>query len=700
MKDTKKDILWRIYFMYFIIFMMAIAIVGRIIYIQTVEDDKWERLSKQQSIKKKTIASNRGNIYSQDYNLLATSIPLFNLYWDSKVVPKDSFYNNLDELARQFTALYPDEDYNTFKRRMKTAFTNGKRYYRIRRNVGYKELKKIKRMPVFRMGKYKGGLITEKFSRRKRPYKMLAKRTIGIYNSYLGKYDVGLEGAYNDFLKGEDGVRLIQRTTGGWRTLNVYNKNLKDPKNGNDIVTTIDVNIQDVAESSLYRNLKKHDADWGCAILMEVKTGEIKAIVNLKYDSTTNSYFEGYNYAVGTAVTPGSTFKMATLLVALKDKKVKLNDIVHTGNGEYKYYDYKIRDSHRGGFGDLTVKGVFEHSSNVGIFKIVLKAYEQNPQKFIDGLYSLGINKPLGLEIKGERKPFIKDTHHPKWSKLSLPWMAIGYELTMTPLQVLTLYNAVANGGKMVKPMFVKEIRKTNKVIKKFKPVVLKNKIAPDNVIADARAMCEGVVKEGTATLLRHSPYPVAGKTGTAQIYKKGYNNNNYIASFVGYFPADKPKYSCMVVIYNPKHGLYYASQVAVPVFKDIADKIYATELDIQRDQPDDNGKSIPASKVGLASDVGDLYKEIGFNDKRFSKMDGKWIYAYGKDSTLAIRERVVKEDVVPNVKGMNPKDAVYMLEQMGLRVSIEGSGKVVNQSVPPNTRLIRGSSILLTLKS
>jgi cell division protein FtsI (penicillin-binding protein 3) len=358
-------------------------------------------------------------------------------------------------------------------------------------------------------------------------------------------------------------------------------------------------------------------------------------------------------------------------------------------------------DSHHGGYGDLTVKGVFEHSSNVGIFKIVLNAYEEAPQKFIDGLYSLGINKPLGIEIKGEKPPYIKDTHDPKWSKLSLPWMAIGYELTMTPLQVLTLYNAVANNGKMVKPMFVKEIRKTNKVIKKFDTQVIKEKIAPDDVIADARSMCEGVVTEGTATLLRNSPYPVAGKTGTAQIYTKGtYNNNSYIASFVGYFPADNPKYSCMVVIYNPRHGIYYASQVAVPVFKDIADKIYATEIDIQRNEPADDNFAAPASKIGLCSDIASVYNHLDFHDERFASLDGKWIYSYGNDSTLAIRERVINEGVMPNVKGLNLRDAVYMLEQLGLRVNFEGSGKVVSQSIMPNSRIVRGSSVFLTLRN
>ena len=701
MISTKKDILWRIYIMYLVVVLMAGAILVRIFTIQYIEDDKWEKMAKEQSIKEQKIASNRGNIYSTNDNLLATSIPLFNLYWDSKVVIADSFYNHLDELTKEFTSLFPYESSNHFKQRMKTAYRNGKRYYRIRNKVEYAELKKIKTMPIFNLGKYKGGLIIEKYSRRKRPYKMLAKRTIGIYNTFKEKYDVGLEGAYNNYLRGEDGVRLVQKTSGGWRTLNIYDETLKDPKNGLDIITSIDINIQDVAENSLYRELKKHGANWGCAILMEVNTGEIKAIVNLNHDTTHNTYYEGYNHAIGTAVTPGSTFKMATLLVTLKDKKNKLTDIIHTGNGVISYYGSKMYDSHHGGFGDLSVKGVFEHSSNVGIFKIVLDAYEQSPQKFIDGLYSLGINQLLGVEIKGEKAPFIKDTHHKDWSKLSLPWMAIGYELYMTPLQMLTLYNAVANDGVMVKPQFVKEIRKINKVVKKFEPEVLNPEIAPMSVIKEAQAMCEGVVTEGTATLLRNSPYPVAGKTGTAQIYTNGtYNNNSYIASFVGYFPADKPKYSCMVVIYNPRKGIYYASQVAVPVFKDIADKIYATELDIQRDDTSHQKYTIPISKVGFGNDIAEIYSSLGYKDNRFADLDGKWIYGYGVDSTLAIRERVTTENHVPNVKGMNIRDAIFLLEQMGLRVNFMGSGKVREQSIPPTSKVVKGTAIFLTLKS
>jgi cell division protein FtsI (penicillin-binding protein 3) len=698
--EEKKDILWRIYIVYFVIAVMALSVIGRIVFLQTVEDAQWESMAKEQSIKEQNIKSARGNIYSSKMNLLSTSIPMFNLYWDSKVVHQDSFHKYLDPLAREYTNIFPDEGHNAFKNRLKTAYAQGKRYYRIRKKVEYAELKKVMKLPLFNLGKYSGGLITEKYERRKRPYRMLAQRTIGIYNNYLQKYNVGLEGAYDPWLKGEDGVRLVQKTSGGWRTLNIYNENIKEPKNGRDVITTIDINLQDVAENSLYRELMKHSAKWGSAILMEVETGEIKAIVNLTRDTANNSYHEDYNYAIGTAITPGSTFKLPSLIVALKDKKIKLSDVIATGNGVIKYYGSTMKDSHRGGYGDITVQEVFEKSSNVGIFKIILNAYEQNPQKFIDGLYELGLHKALGIEIKGEKTPFIKDTDHKDWSKLSLPWMSIGYELTMTPLQILTLYNAVANNGTMVKPMFVKEIREVNKVVKHFEPVVLQEQIAPQDVIADAQKMLEGVVTKGTGQGLKSSPYAVAGKTGTAQIYNKGtYNNNNYIASFVGYFPADKPKYSCIVVVYDPRKGIYYASQVAVPVFKDIADKIYATELDIQKNVLPWKEKQLPASKVGLGSDINMVMNELGIKAPQLKQKDGQWVYCYGDDKQLAVKERILEDDIMPNVKGMNARDAIYLLEQRGLKVSFVGYGKVVDQSIQPNMPIQSGSGILLTLR-
>ncbi len=697
-RTISKDIRLRIYFLFLMVFLVAIAIVVRIGQIQFVQGSKWKEKSKEQSTKYFNVKAIRGNIYSDNRNLLATSVPIYDIYWDSKVVKKKLFFSQVDSLAMEYHKIFPMESAKAFKSKLINAYDNKNRYLKIRRRVGYSDMKAISSLPIFREGKYRGGLIKEKHDYRKRPYQTLAKRTIGNYNSAQRAYVVGLEGAYNKFLKGEDGVRIKQKTAGGWRPLYLFDKTIKEPINGMDIITTIDVDLQDVAENSLYRELMKNRADWGCAILMEVKTGKIKAIANLKADTTTNSYYEGFNYAIGYATEPGSTFKLASMMAALEDKKVSPSDIISTGNGAYTYYGKTIHDSHHGGFGDITAAEVLEKSSNIGVFKIILNGYESEPQKFIDDIYAMGLNQPLGLELKGEAKPYIKSTKDKTWSKLSLPWMSIGYELKLTPLQVLTFYNAVANNGIKVKPIFVTELSKTGKTIKKFEPVVLNPHISSISTIQKVRKMLEGVVKNGTGKMLKNSPYPIAGKTGTAQIYRKRYNKRNYQASFVGYFPADKPKYSCIVVINNPHSGQYYASTVAVPVFKDISDKIYATDLDIQIHQESDTIFQAPNSKVGKSSDIEGIYNSLKF--KIISKpKEASYEYGVAKEDSVNLYQRKLQFGLMPNVKYMNAKDAIFLLEEMGLKVEIEGSGKVVEQSRTAGQRVVKGDVVKLKLR-
>ena len=695
----KKDIVSRIYLLYGFILIIAIAIVFRIFQIQFTQGEHWIAKAQSQSFKYSNVKAIRGNIYSDNHSLLATSVPIYDIYWDSKIVDSKLFYEKLDTLAIAYHAIFPSESVKSFKNRIEKAFNQKRRYYRIRRRISYSELKQLKQLPIFNRGKYKGGLITEKFDYRKRPYKMLAKRTIGNFNSTKQKYVVGLEGAYDENLKGDDGVRIMQKTSGGWKPLYLFDETIKEPIDGMDVITTIDVNLQDVAENSLYRELMKNKADWGCAVLMEVKTGRIKAIANLKADTANHTYYEGFNYAIGYATEPGSTFKLASMMVTLEDKLVKPDEIIHTGDGAFKYYDKTIHDSHHGGFGDITASQVLEKSSNIGIFKIVLNAYESKPHKFIEGVYKLGLNKPLGLEIKGEAKPYIKTPDDKTWSKLSLPWMSIGYELKLTPLQVLTFYNAVANDGKMIKPSFVKELRKTGVLKKEFEPEVLNPKISSKSTIKQVQKMLEGVVQNGTATALKHSPYPIAGKTGTAQIFKKrSYNKRNYSASFVGYFPADNPKYSCIVVINNPNRGLYYASSVAVPVFKDIADKIYATDLNIQIPHKEDTVYQAPNSKVGAYYDVNKIYDELDFKISSDVE-DAAFVYAKAQADSLSLYKRKIQYGVMPNVKYMSAKDAVYMLEEMGLKVEVDGVGKVVEQSIAPGVKINKGSLVTIKLK-
>ncbi|OYT10639.1 MAG: hypothetical protein B6I18_08040 [Bacteroidetes bacterium 4572_112] len=508
---------------------------------------------------------------------------------------------------------------------------------------------------------------------------------------------LGLEGAFDDKLKGTDGIRLKQKTSGGWRPTYEFNETLKEPVDGLDIITTIDVNLQDVAETSLYAELMKHKADWGCVILMEVKTGRIKAIANLKHDTANNTYYEGFNYAIGTAMEPGSTFKLATMIVALENNIVKPDEIIETGNGAYTYYDKTIHDSH--GYGSITVSQVLEKSSNVGIFKIALKGFENNPQTFIDGIYSMNLNQPIGLQIKGEAIPYIKTTTDKSWSKLSLPWMSIGYELQLTPMQVLNFYNAVANNGVMVKPSFVKEIQKTGKAKEVFETEIINPQICSKETIGKVQKMLEGVVQNGTAKYLNKSPYPIAGKTGTAQIYSRtSYNKRNYQASFVGYFPADNPKYSCIVVVNNPSRGSYYASTVAVPVFKEIADKIYANDLNIQAHSIQDTIFIAPNSKVGANKDIAGIYKYLGFEVKN-TTIESSYIAGYSSNDTIKLHKRKLIHNKMPNVKYMTAQDAIFLIEELGLTAKISGSGRVVSQSIQRGSRINGGEIVNLTLR-
>jgi cell division protein FtsI (penicillin-binding protein 3) len=696
--QLRKDIRLRIYLLYFIMLLAAVAILVRIFQIQFIQGEHWKAKSKEQSYKFFDVVAIRGNIYSDNHSLLATSVPIYEVYWDSKVIEKSELYRLVDSMAIGFNAIYPDESVKSFKKRILKAHDKKRRYYKIRGKVSYSELKKLQEISVFNLGQYKGGLIAEKFDYRKRPYNTLAKRTIGNYNTFTKSYQVGLEGAYDTYLKGIDGVRMKQKTSGGWRPMYLFDETIKEPVNGIDVISTIDIELQDVAESSLYRELVKHKADWGCAILMEVATGQIKAIANLKADTSNKTYIESFNYAIGNATEPGSTFKLATMLVALNDDKVKPTDIIHTGNGEYTYHGKTIHDSHDGGFGDLSVSEVIQHSSNVGFFKIVLGGYEKTPADFIDGIYKLGIHKPLQLDIKGEAKPYIKNPEDKTWSRMSLPWMSIGYELRMTPLQILTLYNAVANDGVMVKPQFVKELRNIGLIQKHFKTEVLNPSIANPQTIKSVQRMLELVIQDGTGTGLKDSPFPIAGKTGTAQIYQSSYNKRNYQASFVGYFPADKPKYSCIVVVNNPKSGQYYASLVAVPVFKDIANKVYATDLSIQSHELKDSVLQAPPSKLGIYEDIKTFYDAYHFAINGTAH-ESSFIMAVPTNDSLNLQTRKTALGLMPNVMMMTAKDAICLLEEMGLYVEIEGAGKVVEQNIAAGTKIKKGMQAKLKLR-
>ena len=699
MENNKTVILYRIGVVYIIVIFIAMLIIGRVLYIQFGEGNEWKKKSEKLNLRYDNIEAMRGNILSSDGSLLATSVPIFEIRMDvaSENITKDIFKHNVDTLSLRLSQLFNDKTAYEYRNILKQARQENNRYLLIKRDVTYSELKKMRTFPIFRMGKYKGGLIAIARNKRINPFKELAYRTIG-WEKEGNLNNVGIEASYTNELSGISGKRLMQRIGNGtWRPINSDNE--LDPVNGADIITTINTDIQDVAESALQRQLIINEAEHGCAILMEVKTGAIIAIANLGKESD-GTFVEKYNYAIAESTEPGSTFKLASMLVALEDKETDLDHWVATGNGTFKYANRIMRDSHEGGRGNITVKQAFEVSSNVGISQVIYNAYYNKPQKFIDGLYALGINKVTGIEIKGEGRPQIKSTKSRSWSKVSLPWMSIGYEVAVTPLQTLTLYNAVANNGCMVRPMLIKEIRKSNLPVKVFEPFVINPAIVSKTTIEKARKLLEGVVENGTAKNVKTSIFKIAGKTGTAQIAmdNNGYNKTNYKASFVGYYPADDPQYSCIVVINNPSKGLFYGGSVAAPVFLDIAQKVYATNPALHRRKNDSVPPSTsPKYLVGNRIDLKQVCTFLGLSNN-LDKTEDEWVKSIRTESDFTFSAITPKAGVVPDVNGMGIRDAVYLLEKVGYKVRFTGKGKVNRQSAEPGVFMNRGSIITLEL--
>jgi cell division protein FtsI (penicillin-binding protein 3) len=698
MSSEKNDILRNVYIVYFAVVLVGLGIIGKAVYIQIFEGDMWREKGKVMNLKVEKIEANRGNIMAADGSLLAASVPLFHLRVDAGNTHYNDefFYENVDSLAYRLADLFRDKSKNEYKQMLVKGRKSNNRYLLLKRDITYAQLKKVRKFPIFRLGKYKGGIIAEPKSKRVLPYQWLAFRTIG-WDKEGENNDIGLEGAYSDILEGESGSRLMQRIgSGAWRPTNEENE--IEPQNGKDIITSIDINIQDVAEDALMRQLIANEADHGCAVLMEVKTGFIVAIANLGKNKE-GFYEEKFNYAIGESSEPGSTFKLASLLAALDDGLLSLSDTVNTEDGTTRFANRTMRDSHKGGYGRISVARAFELSSNVGISKVVHKAYRDQPQKMIDKFYDMRLNQSLGLDIPGEGKPQIKDTHHKYWSKVSLPWMSIGYEIALTPLQTLAFYNAIANNGTMVKPQFIKEIRSAGLVTQKFEPVILKEKIVKNqSTIDQARKLLEGVVQKGTATNLKNSVFKIAGKTGTAQIAQnnKGYNKSNYKASFVGYFPAENPKYSCIVVINNPTKGVYYGGSIAGPVFKEIADKVYATRMMPDTIVTDSLFHFEIKQAAGSYHDLAYLLK---YSKLKFEQSDmTDYIKIQTEDSTTVVKPLVNNGNTMPEIIGMGARDAVYILESAGIKVQVIGKGKVKKQSISPGMVFKKGTVCVIEL--
>jgi cell division protein FtsI (penicillin-binding protein 3) len=697
--NIRRDILWRVYLTFLIVSVLAVAIMVQTVKIQFVEGAYWRSLADSLTLAYMPIEAERGNILSADGSLLATSLPSFEVRFDANAegLSSDTFYYYLDELAERMSAFFKDYPPQHYRKKLVTARENKKRYLLIRKNVTYPELQIIKSWPVFRKGRNNGGFIVVQRSRRVHPFKMLASRTIGFKRDNVS---AGIEGSYDKQLAGVQGKRLMQRLAGDlWIPVN--EKEEFSSVHGCDVITTIDIELQDVLEHALLTALDSHQAHHGCAVLMEVQTGKIKAIANIGKDPNGN-YWEQYNYAVGEATEPGSTFKLMSALALIEDGYANINTIVDVEKGKRKFYDREMHDSEWHNMNEITLKKCFEKSSNVGFAKLIDQHYQHHPQKFLDRIRQVGLTEPLGFELAGEPKPYIKQRHDKSWSGVTLPWMAVGYELMITPLQLLAFYNAIANNGKLVRPRIVEKIQREGITIDSFETVVLREKICSDNTLKQLRLMLEGVVDSGTATNVRNPYYRIAGKTGTAKQLDKqlGYKQKTaYQASFCGYFPAENPRYSCVVVISGPTAGLYYGSKVAAPVFKEVADKIYATSFDMHQHINQNKkfiAENIPASCSGSARDMRRLAQLIHF-DTKFND-DYEWMQYKAQGEGISVAPKYFLDREVPDVTGMGLRDALYLLESYGLRVKVLGKGIVKRQSVAAGQKIEKNMEIIIEL--
>ena len=658
MAVNREHIIRNFGFLFALLLIALLSIAVHVVYIQISEGEKYKDLALQITEKIDTIRANKGNVYAADGSLLATSMFRYEIRMDVMTVDASVLQKELPALSKELAKMLgKSPDY--YRQKIQKARRNKNRYLFIARNLNYPEYRRMKQFPVFRLGAYKGGFIALQSTKREHPLGKVAARTIG-YDDYRGR--PGIEGAFARDLRGKDGRRLKQKIAKGqWKPIN--DENEIEPQDGKDVITTIDINIQDIAHQALLEQLEKYDADHGSVVVMDVKTGAVKAIANLG-KSKDGNYFEKRNYAVYESHEPGSTFKLMSFVVALEDKVIDTATRVDTGKGVWTLYKRKIKDSNHKGYGKISAARALEVSSNVGVAKLIFEHYKDNPKKFVQGLYDMHLNEPLGLPIKGEGKPLIPYPGDAAWSGLSLAWMSHGYGVQLTPLQILTFYNAIANNGVMVKPKFVEEVRNRNDENdrKIFDTEIIDKQICSPQTVEKAKEMLRNVVVRGTARNIYSKDFPMAGKTGTCQA-KYWTDSLYYIASFAGFFPVKKPEYSCIVVVHNPKNGIYYGNLVAAPVFKKIARKIYAA-----------------TPVVYTVQERKEPFPEL---DKRYKSYYKKARKTY---------------TTMPDLKGMPGMDAISLLENIGLKVQFSGTGIVKSQSVRPGEKIQKGQTVIITL--
>ncbi|MCK5824463.1 MAG: transpeptidase family protein [Ichthyobacteriaceae bacterium] len=626
---------------------------------------KYRAVASSSTIKPRVIKARRGNIYSRKGNLLATSIAKYSVAIDPSVANDKLFNDNIDALSDSLYRMFNAKNKYYYANKITRARKRGSRYLLLKKRLTYDEYQRLKAFPIFNKGRFKGGLVSQETLQREHPLGKVAERTIGYENE--SSISVGLEGAYSTHLSGVDGlVMSVKLQKQAWKPVNDNNE--IEPMDGADIYTTIDVHIQDVAHHALLRSLERFEADHGTVVVMEVSTGKVRAIVNLA-KTTNNKYFEKINYAVYELNEPGSTFKLPALVAALEDGIVDVNTVIDTKSGKFKINGSTVRDSHKGGFGKVTVREMFEKSSNIGMARIIHENYKSKPEQFLQRLYSMGLNKKVNVSIAGESDPVIPNPKDGKWSGISLPWMAYGYGVRLTPLQILTYYNAIANDGVQVKPYFVSEIKNEEGEVYSVGTTVLNSRICSEETVKIAQSLLRGVVANGTGKTLDMENLKISGKTGTTQAnYWKGKNkvrSMQYVSSFVGYFPSDAPKYSMIVVVSKPnKRKGYYGATVAGPVFKEVAVKIYHEGTNLKFDTP-------------------------------FMSVDELSAYIEKENKT---NKRPIRKNTMPNVKGMSAMNALPILENLGLKVSMSGVGRVVGQSIRTGSRIKKNNKVSLRL--
>ena len=706
--DVKKDILWRVYLCFLGMVVLGLMVLGKVVYIQNVQGAFWKEMGDSLHLRYQPVAAERGSIFSEDGNMLSTSVPIFDVYVDFaadglRAKQGKRFKENLDSLSLRLSQLFSDKTPQEYKKELKSAYQNKLRYYALKKKISFDEYRELRDFPLVRLGKNKSGFIIETRDKRINPYVLMANRTIGLSRLDSNK-NVGLEKTFNYLLTGLSGQKLMRYSAGAY--IPVEGAQL-DPVNGKDIITTLDTYIQDVAENALMKMLVENNSLHGTAIVMETATGKIKAIANLGRQ-TDGSYIEDLNYGIGKATEPGSVFKLATLYCLLKDKYITIDSKVNCENGAKKFHGLTIRDSHKG-TGIVSVKEAFTESSNVAFASLAYQYYQNQPEKFVQHLSDLKLDTLTGIEIiASSGKPLIKKARGRGWSKTTIPYMAHGYEELVTPLNMLMFYNAVANNGKMMKPYLVNSIKEFGLDKQVFEPVTVVESIADADVIQQLKECLRAVVDSPHGTgrrILKDSVYSISGKTGTAVTAQdnRGYNKGNkvYQASFVGFFPSEAPKYSMAVVIQNTRESKFiYGADVSGRVFKDIADHIFKRYLNVPKTIPPGVIDTFNFSSAGMKNDLASICSYLNISYKDGGQSD-PWRRVDIKNniSGVMLDEKLsTPKNITPDVKGLGLKDAVYLLENKGFKVSFTGKGKVATQSYMAGTNFTKGQNILLML--